>query len=60
MHPHNEQVLVAVVVVVAHGDAHAVAFALEARLRRHVAERAIAIVLVEPVPVLRARLGERR
>ncbi len=60
MHPHNEQVLVAVIVVVAHSHAHVVALALQGRLHRHVAESTVAIVPVEPVPVLRASLGERR
>ncbi len=42
----------AIVVIVAHGYAHRVAFTLQPSLRRHIGERAIAIVPVEPVPVL--------
>ena len=60
MHPYHKQILMAVVVAVAHGHAHPVAFALQPRLRRHVAECSVAVVPVEPVPVIGAALGQLR
>ena len=44
----DEEVGKAVVVVVADGDAHAVHLDVEARRARHVGERAVAVVAIEP------------
>ena len=58
--PGHEQVGEAVVVVVGVADAEVVAGALHPRLLRHVLELPVAEVVVEPVPVARVALVERR
>ena len=55
----DKQVFMTVVVVIADSDAHSVTSPGKAGLDGDVAECAIAIVLVETIPELRAGLGER-
>lgn len=52
----NVEILEAIVVIVAHGDAHAVPGALQASSFRYILEAAVGFLMIETVPVRRPRL----
>ena len=52
----NVEILEAIVVIVAHGDAHAVPGALQASSFRNILEGAVGLLMIETVPIRRPRL----
>src|SRR5271157_1784281 len=62
MNADDKEVLMAVVVVVPHGDAHSIASSSQARLLRHIGKGSVAVVAVEAIPIARTglfKLGHR-
>ena len=56
----DEKVLEAVIVIVADRDSHAVALALQPRSFGYVLEGAVCLLVIQPIPVLRAGLLRNR
>src|SRR5271157_788358 len=56
----DKEVLMAVVVVVSHRDAHSIASSSQARLLRHIGKGSVAVVAVEAIPIARTGLFKLR